>query len=302
MRKYLLTLSIVSILTFSISAQDLLSQLQSSEKPEKEFVYQTFKGTRVVNGHSVETKGKGELEFIIGHRFGRINSGAYNFFGWDDAYIRFGLEYGLTDRLGIGVGRSSYNKIYDSYLKYMLLRQSKGGGSPVTITAMGSMGIQSDPSSLYPGAVKHDTVPLIKKLYYTSQILIARKFSPKFSMQLSPTFIHANRVDQDVENNNQMAVGLSGRYKLNGSIAINGEYYYRISAPDADLYKNSLALGIDIETGGHVFQLIFSNTQGMVDRTFVGQTEGKFFDGDIHFGFNITRTFQLQKEKKSKGE
>lgn len=298
MRKYLLTLFILALFTTSSTSQDLLSQLQSSEKPDKEFVYQTFKGTRVVNGHSVETKGKGELEFIISHRFGRINSGAYNFFGWDEAFIRFGLEYGVTDKLGIGVGRSLYNKIYDSYLKYMLVRQSKGGGSPVTITAMGSIGIQSDPTSLYSVAVKYDTVPLQAKLYYSSQIHIARKFSPNFSMQLSPTFIHANRVDQDIENNNQMAVGLSGRYKLNGSIAINGEYYYRISAPDSDFYKNSIALGIDIETGGHVFQLIFSNTQGMIDRTFVSQTEGKFFEGDIHFGFNITRTFQLRNEKK----
>jgi Membrane bound beta barrel domain (DUF5777) len=291
MRRFLLIPFLFFVLLSSTVAQDLLSQLQASGEQEKEYIYQTFKGTRVVNGHSVETKGKGELEFIIGHRFGRINSGAFNFFGWDAAYIRFGLEYGLTDRLGVGVGRSSYNKIYDSYLKYMLIRQSKGGGSPVTITVMGSTGIQSIDQTL---AVK-------SQLYYSTQAHIARKFSPKFSLQLSPSFVHANRVDRRVENNNQMAVGLAGRYKLNGSIAINGEYYHRVSAPDSSYYKNSLAFGIDIETGGHVFQLIFSNTQGMVDRTYIGQTQGAFFKGDIHFGFNVTRTFQLRKEKKPNG-
>jgi opacity protein-like surface antigen len=287
-------LTVLFFLTgFTLLAQDLLTELQSSEKSEKEVVYQTFKGTRVVNGFSVETKGKGELEFIIGHRFGRINSGAYNFFGWDDAFIRFGLEYGLSDRLGIGIGRSSYNKVYDSYLKYKVIQQSKGG-SPITLTLTGSTGIQSDPTSLYPRQlVDRDTVSLTSKLYYSTQVLIARKFSPKFSMQISPSFLHANRVDQSTENNNQFAVGLGGRYKITKSVAINGEYYYRASAPDSDFYKDALAIGIDIETGGHVFQLIFSNTQGMVDRTYIGQTLGNFFDGDIHFGFNITRTFQL---------
>lgn len=290
MLKKLFAISIIWLTANGLSAQDLLSQLQASAGQEKEYIYQTFKGTRVANGHSVETKGKGELEFIIGHRFGRINSGAYNFFGWDQAYIRFGLEYGLTDRLGVGVGRSSYNKIYDSYLKYMLFRQSKGGGSPVTVTLLGSAGIQS----------VDQTLPVKSQMYYSTQALIARKFSPAFSLQLSPTFLHANRVDQNVENNNQVAMGFSGRYKLTGSIAINGEYYHRLAAPESTFYKNSLALGIDIETGGHVFQLIFSNTQGMIDRTFIGQTEGDFFAGDIHFGFNVTRTFQIKKERESK--
>jgi hypothetical protein len=287
MIRSLFTCLFICTILFTVSGQDLLSQLQSESKPEKEYTTQTFKGTRVVNGFSVETKAKRELEFIIGHRFGRINSGAYNFFGWDDAYIRFGLEYGITDRLGLGLGRSSYNKIYDGYLKYKLIRQQSGGGSPVTATLFGSIGIQSEDKTLTNQ----------QQMYYSAQALIARKFSPKFSMQLSPTFIHANQVDQVVENNNQFALGLGGRYKLNGSLSLNAEYYYRVDAPEADTYKDGIGLGLDIETGGHVFQLIFSNTQGMVDRTFVSQTEGDFFAGDIHFGFNITRTFQFRKKK-----
>jgi hypothetical protein len=281
MRNYLLTLFLFGLAP-SVFCQDLLTELQSNETDEKDFVLQTFKGTRVVNGFSVETKGKNELEFIIGHRFGRINSGAYNFFGWDEAFIRFGLEYGLTDRLGVGVGRSSYNKIYDGYLKYKAVQQSRGG-SPVTLTLVGTMGLQTT----------DQTLTTTQQLYYSGQALLARKFSPDFSLQLSPSFVHANRVDQNIENNNQFAVGLGGRYKITKSIAINGEYYHRASAPDSSYYKNSMAFAIDIDAGGHVFQLIFSNTQGMVDRTYIGQTVGDFFKGDIHFGFNITRTFQF---------
>ena len=281
-----------------VLGQDLLSQLQQSDSKEKEFVFQTFKGSRVVNGHSVETRAKGELEFIISHRFGRINSGAYNFFGWDAAYIRFGLEYGLTSKLGVGLGRSSFNKIYDGYLKYMALRQSSGGGSPVTITALGSMALQTDVSKLYPNQViDRKDVPLTNKLSYVTQLLIARKFSPIFSMQLTPSYMFANRIVPGQENNSQLAVGVSGRMKLNGSISLNGEYFYRANSPAASTYHDMVALALDIETGGHVFQLIFSNTQSMIDRTFAWQTKGNFFKGDIHFGFNITRSFQLKKTK-----
>jgi len=290
MRTRLPILFFAFFLFATASAQDLLSQLSESAEPEKEFVFQTFKGTRVVNGHSVEVKGKGELEFIIGHRFGTINSGAYNFFGWDAAYIRFGLEYGLTSKLGIGVGRSSFNKIYDTYLKYMVVRQSKGGGSPITITTFGSIGFQTVDQEL----------SLQSKMYYSAQVLMARKFSSNFSLQLSPTFIHANQVDQMKENNDQFALGFQGRYKITRSLAINAEYFYRANPVSGGPYYDPIGIGLDIETGGHVFQLIFSNTQGMVDRTYVGQTDGNFFEGDIHFGFNITRTFQLKKERPAK--
>ena len=269
--------------------QGLLDELEQSEPEQKTFTYASFKGTRAVNGHSVETKRKGELEFIISHRFGRLNSGSYNFWGLDDAFIRLGLEYGITDRLGVGIGRNSFNKIYDGYLKYKFLKQSSGPGSvPVTITGFTSLGIQSFP--------KKDDDPTIEfgdRINYTYQLLIARKFSPKFTFQVAPTLLHANLVNSDISQNDLIAVGLAGRYKLTQSLAINGEYYIRANAKSASPYHNSLGIGIDIETGGHVFQLIMSNTQGMVERTFIRETAGEFFEGDIHFGFNITRTFQL---------
>jgi hypothetical protein len=280
--------------TIDVIGQDLLSTLTESQPQEKELVFQTFKGTRVVNGHSVEVKGKGELEFIIGHRFGLINSGAINLFGLDQAYIRFGLEYGITPKLGFGIGRSSYTKIFDSYLKYQMISQSRGGGSPVTITALGSLGVQTYE---YTNPDAWRNMPFGDKLYYSGQLLIARKFSPNFSLQLSPIFVHANTVNPIVENKNQFAMGFSGRYKVTKSFAVNAEYFLRTDVVPNSPYSDCVSLGFDVETGGHVFQFVLSNTQGMIDRTFIGRTEGDFFGGDIHFGFNITRTFQLTKKK-----
>lgn len=290
-KQFLFSLLLITII-LPASAQDLLSQLQASEPKEKEYIIQTFKGTRVVNGMSVETKGKGELEFIISHRFGKLNSGAYEFFGLDNASIRLGLEYGLTDNLGIGLGRSKNNKIYDGYLKYKAIRQAKGG-SPVTVTLVGSAGLVTIDT-----AFSTPKLTFQQKIYYSSHALIARKFSPKFSMQVSQAILHANLVSTG-EVNTLAAVGVGARYKLNGSISLNSEYFHRFNAPD-ETYKNCIGFGLDIETGGHVFQLILSNTDGMVDRTYLGNTDGNFFNGDINFGFNITRTFQIKSEKKLK--
>jgi len=285
-------LIVFALLTYyyPLHAQDLLEELEKTDQDRKEFISATFKGTRIINGHSVEMKGEGELEFIISHRFGTLNSGGYNLFGLDQAYIRIGLEYGITNRWGVGVGRNSYNKIFDGYLKYKLLRQSKGG-SPITATAFVSTGIQGYPQTKYDS-----TLTFFKRATYTYQLLLARKISPKLSLQLSPAFIHSNRVDQTIMNNDQVALGIGGRYKLTRSLAINAEYYYRLDPHPNTRYYNSLGIGLDIETGGHVFQLIFSNTQGMVERTFINETEGDFFNGDIHFGFNITRVFQVKKK------
>ncbi|NOS94501.1 MAG: hypothetical protein HOP30_21525 [Cyclobacteriaceae bacterium] len=286
-------LFLLSICAMQSYGQDLLAELQQEEKKQKEYTIATFKSTRIINGHSVEMKGAGELEFIISHRFGTISSGSYNLFGLDQSYIRIGLEYGITDRLGVGLGRSSFNKIYDAYVKYKLLRQSTGpGSSPFTVTAFGSINIQDFEQT--PGTYS----TYMDRASYIGQLLIARKFSPKFSAQITPTIIHTNVVDQSRLTNDQAAMGIGARYKLTRSLAINAEYFYRINPIANTPYYNSLGIGLDIETGGHVFQLVLSNTQGMIERTFVTETADDFFDGGIHFGFNITRAFQLKKKTK----
>lgn len=279
----------------NLFAQDDLLQMLEKELDDKPLpVTNTFKGSRIVNGHSVETRSKGELEFLIMHRFGRINSGAHNFFGLDQAFIRLGLEYGISDRLGIGFGRSSFDKSFDAYIKDKILQQT-AGGSPVTMTLLTGMAIKTTPK-------KEDLpeITFVDRLAYVNQLLIARKLNNNLSLQLMPTLVHRNSVDQDIEKNTLFATGIGGRYKVSKSVAITTEYYYRVNPHQNSEAKNPLAIGVDIETGGHVFQLHFTNAWGMIERAVIAETIGDYFSGDINFGFNISRTFQPGKKHRNK--
>jgi hypothetical protein len=272
----------------AVSQDDLLNELQQQTPQEKPVALSTFKGTRVLNGHSIETKPGGALEFIISHRFGTLNSGSYELWGLDNSVVRIGLEYGITDRLGVGIGRSSDTKVFDGYVKYKAVRQQEGG-SPVTVTALGNLAYMT-----------LRTTPELtgnEKTSYAAQVMIARKFSSLFSLQVAPVWLHRNSVDQAIEVNDLLALGLGGRVKITRSVALTAEYYARMNEKSGNPYEDAIGFGIDIETGGHVFQLIFTNTAGMTERTFLPENTGNFFDGDIHFGFNITRTFQLAGKK-----
>jgi len=283
-------LSLTSLTAFS--QDDLLKELSEKEKPEVNYTFQTFKGTRIVNGQSVETKGKHELEFIFSHRFGTLNSGSYNLWGLDNAFVRLGLEYGITDRLGVAIGRTSTDKSFDSYIRYKLFRQSSGAKNfPVTVTTIATTNFKSSPP-----ANENPLITTKDRLSYVAEVLIARKFSSSFSFQLSGIYVHRNMVYQSYENNDDYAVGFSGRYKITRSVALTGEYFYRLNPKNNTPYYNSLGFGIDIETGGHVFQLVFTNSVGMITRSVVAETDGNFGAGDIHFGFNISRVFQLSKK------
>jgi hypothetical protein len=288
--KILYTILALAVGSLAVAQDDLLNELDKEDSGTR-YTFATFKGTRIINGQSVETKRKGELEFIFSHRFGLINGGAYTLWGMDESVTRLGLEYGITDRLGVGIGRTSVDKTFDGYLRYKVLRQSTT--FPVTVTALGSMYYKTYPRS------SDSPIPISAedRLAYGVQLLIARKFSSNFSFQLNPIFIHRNTVDQDVENNDDLALGLAGRYKLTKSVALSGEYILRLNAkenqPPDYIRFDAVGIGIDIETGGHVFQLVFTNTLGMFERYTVTETYEDFWAGDIHFGFNITRTFQL---------
>jgi hypothetical protein len=283
----------LALMAFSLplfSQDDLLKELEQSEKPKVEYTSSTFKGSRLVNGQTTETRGKGELEFIFSHRFGAVNSGSYYLYGLDQAAVRLGLEYGITDRLGIGFGRSSSDKIMDFYARYKILRQQSGSTNiPVTVTGFGYTSFKL--------AAPGDDLSLSDRTAYIAQLLIARKVSPSLSLQLMPTFVHKNAVDKAIESNDQIAVGIGGRYKISRSIAITSEYYHRLDVKTDNPYKNSLGFGVDIETGGHVFQLLLSSSQRITERTFITESNGDFFNGDIHLGFNVTRAFQLKKKK-----
>lgn len=278
-----------------VSAQeDLLNELEDSTRAG-DYTFATFKGQRLVNGQTIETIPAGDLQFIFSHRFGRLNSGIYEFFGLDDAYVRIGLEYGITDRLGVGIGRNSVDKTLDAYLRYKVLRQRSGDAAvPVTITAFGGAAAKLAPrNSDLP-----DAMPLNERLAYTAQLLVARKFSPAVSLQLMPTFVHKNTVDQSFEVNSNALLGIGGRVKITKSMAITAEYYHHLNEHNNSPFYNPLGFGIDIETGGHVFQLVFTNSRGLTERAFLTETLGDFFDGDIHFGFNVTRMFSFRRNGK----
>ena len=296
MTKPCLLLLVLILHSTHIVAQenDLLSELQESQSQEVDYTILTFKGTRLVNGHSIETKSKGELEFIFAHRFGPVSGGIYDLFGLDDAYVRLGLDYGVSDNFSVSIGRNSVDKSLDGYIKYKIARQRTGDRAfPVSITGLAGLAYKASP--------RKDEVPEgfsgIDRLAYIAQVLIARKMSTNFSLQLMPAFIHKNAVDQMLEDNDQVALGFGGRYRITKSVSLSGEFYHRFAVPDANPYFDTIGLGVDIETGGHVFQLVFTNTRGLTERAFISETEGDFGNGDIHFGFNVTRTFQLRRKK-----
>lgn len=287
----LLSISLLFISMVGYGQDDLLDMLEEESKEESFLVEATFKGTRLINGHSVETRKKNNLDFLISHRFGEISGGAYQFFGFDQSNVRFGFDYGASDRFNIGIGRNSFEKTYDGYLKYRLLRQTTGKGSPISMTLFASAAAKTlkDP-------VNNDIITFNDRLAYSSQLLIARKMSSSVSLQLMPTFLHFNAILPEHDEHDVYAMGVGGRIKLSQRLALNFEYYYRFQEHKAETY-NTVSIGFDIETGGHVFQLHFTNSQSMIEKGFIGETSNNFFEGDIHFGFNISRTFQLGNKK-----
>lgn len=270
----------------------LVSFTKVIAQEDKEYVAETFKETRIVNGHSVETTGEGDLNMIISHRFGTIDGGAYEWFGLDQATMRIGLDYGLTPNFTIGWGRSTFQKTYDGYAKLKILHQNNT--NPISMVAFTSSTINTvrynEDEKLYK-TFKH-------RLAHTAQLMVARKFSDRFSLQLMPTFVHRNLVQTTIEKNNVFALGGATRIQLSKTIGLNLEYYY---VPDDQLLAeatNSFSVGFDIETNGHTFQLHFTNSQGMNAKSFITETTGDWLDKGVHFGFNISRVFRVKGKKR----
>ena len=257
------------------------------------FAHKTFRDTRVVNGHSVETNNEGVAKFIISHRFGVINSGLSELFGLDQATIRIGMDYGIKDWATIGLGRSSFEKTLDGYAKVRFKRQSSGEMNfPLTLTGLGSIALNTLPFQ-NPSRENYFT----SRLTFTSQFLIARKFSDDLSIQIMPTLVHRNLVSTLKESNDVFSCGAAFRYQLNRSWALSGEYYYVLPDQLAEGRYNAAALGFEVETRGHVFQFQLGNSLGMIEKFFVTETLADISKGDIHFGFNITRDFKLKGRK-----
>lgn len=287
-----------------LSAQDDLLSLLGEDSMEVEYTNASFKTTRVINSHSLENVAYGVLDFKINHRFGMLSTGAGELFGLDDAQIRLGLDYGITDRLMVGVGRSGYLKTIDGFAKYKVLRQcDQGCSAPITLALVAGMSMTTVPDDVAPGYVDGAEYYFSHRLAYNIQMIVGRKFSETLSLQLMPGVVHRNLVDTKNDRNDILNIGAAGRYKLTRRLAFNAEYFYVL--PDQgprEGFKNSLSMGFDIETGGHVFQLHFTNSTGMFERAVITETSGDFFKGDIHYGFNISRVFTIHDPKKKARE
>jgi opacity protein-like surface antigen len=271
--------------------EDMLSLLGADKSTD--YANASFKTNRVINLHSLENTAGGVLDFKISHRFGTLNGGFYELFGLDNSTIRLGLEYGLSDLITIGVGRSSFEKVYDGFIKYKFLRQSTGERNmPITAALLLTSSIQT----LKWTEPDRDNF-FSSRLYYTTQLILGRKFSESFTFQLSPTMVHRNLVKTNAEKNDVYALGGGGRIKLSKRVALNAEYIYILPDQVASDIKNSLSIGFDIETGGHVFQLHCSNSTSMIEKGFITETTNSWSDGGIHFGFNISRVFTLKRKK-----
>ena len=271
--------------SFSSNAQDNLLNLLD-DNDEVTYVTYLFKGTKIVNAQSVELPGEGVLQFNIQHRFGTLNSGLYNLYGLDFSQVRLSFDYGVKDWFLVGIGRSSSLKIIDANSKIRLRRQVKNG-FPVTLVINSVVYLNQ---WVYSQLQKDDFI-FTNQLSYTNQILFARKINRNLTLQLSPTIVHYNLVENLYESNDKYSLGIGGRHKLTSRVSLNTEYFYQLN----DKRNNNVfSLGFDIETGGHVFQLHLSNSPAMIDSKFITQTTGKWLKGDVYFGFNISRVFTLR--------
>lgn len=301
MNRSFIVLIILTLYIPAMAQDDEIEQLLNlSDSTKTEFVTATFKATRILNSHSIERMPQGQLDFRIHHRFNTINSGIYNFWGLDGATTHFSLEYGITDWLMIGLGRGTEEKTYDGFAKFSIKRQTTGSKPfPVSISYFTSIAVRTLDFPYVNNIQNNSTYPFSSRLSYVNQLLLARKLNAGLSLQVMPVWIHYNLVTKKTDKNNIYAFGFGGRYKLTKRTSFNIEYFYIFNAPNnytTTKYYNSLSMGFDIETGGHVFQLIFTNSQGMTEKDFIGRNTGSWHKGDIHFGFNISRVFNINRK------
>ncbi len=267
----------------AFSQDDLLDEIDTNETDN--YATSAFKGLKIVNFESTKLVAENDFTLIVSHRFGSVKDGIDNFFGLDNAVTRLNFVYGINDGFNIGVSRSSFLKIYETSLKYRLFRQEKEG-FPFTIVGFNALLINT--------GLDENSIPNLEfkdRLGYTAQVLISRKVNTNLSVEIAPTFFYDGYVSLSNQDNAQFAVGLGGRYKLNKRWSLNADYGLHLNRADNSPFKNPLSIGIDLETGGHVFQMHFTNAQAMNTNGFLGQATGDWGDGDFHFGFNLSRTF-----------
>jgi hypothetical protein len=291
---FLLALTGTMFVSSAKGQDDLMSMIDKNETPTIDYTSATFKTTRVVIGQSIELPPTGNLLFLISHHFGAINTGYENLFGLKKASIRLGLEYGLTSWLGVGAGLNTDYNTWDGFVKFKVLRQSKGARKmPVTVDLFANTAIYTT-----AWAEPERTNYFSSRMSYAFQLMIARKFGNSLSLQVTSSMVHKNMVPTSADKNDIFTVGAGGRMKISQRVSINAEYHYLFNGQvvSTTVY-NSLSFGVDIETGGHVFQIFLTNSYGEFEEPILTDTRGKWSNGDIFLGFNISRMFTIVKPK-----
>lgn len=289
----------ILILFFCINATNAKGQDETlqdivNESVKKDFINATFKSTHLINFQTIEVPGKRTLDFRISHRFGDVESGVYNFYGLDgSASIRIGFDYSYDGRLAIGIGRSNVDKMFDGSLKFKWLRQTTNNKMPISLTLFSGMYCTTinDMQKNTNGFDKYQFAT--SRLSYAHQIIVGRKFNKKLSLQLAPTVVHFNQVDKISDKNDSYSMAFAGRYKLSKRIAFTTEYNLNIYKYSNTKYYNSLGFGLDIETGGHVFQVHFTNSIGLAEPHFLSRTTQSWTQNQFRLGFNISRVFTI---------
>lgn len=263
------------------SQDDLLKEIDTTKTTD---LYQpSFKALQIVTSQSTKLPAKKEFYLIISHRFGNIGDGFKNFFGLDNATTKIGGIYGITDAIGISISRHTYQKTFEFGAKYRLLKQTDDK-NPFEIVGYNVLSINTELSK--------DVYPKIKfedRLSYVSEVLISRRFTENLSLQITPSFVNKNLVDTNIESHSQFLTGIGGRYKISKRVSLNAEYFYNFNHNST--YRNPLSAGVDIDTGGHIFQLLFTNSQPITEAGYLTNATGNWTKGKIFFGFNLYRVF-----------
>lgn len=295
MIRKILVFGSIMMLGINVIAQDDLDLLDDLGDDPNEVIYATasYKASRIINSISLENAAEGVLDLRISHRFGTMNSGVDEFFGLDNAVTRIGFDYGIKPWLMVGIGRSTYQKAYDGFFKAKILKQSTGAKKmPISLQFFSSVMI----NSLKASNPAEDLFS--SRMGYSFQVLLGRKINKGTTVQLMPTLIHRNFVKTKAESNDVFAIGIGGRQKFSRRSALTYEFYYVLPNQLASEYVNySFSVGIDIETGGHVFQLFLTNSAGMNEQQFITENTGDWANGDVRIGFNISRVFTVKKPK-----
>jgi hypothetical protein len=283
MKSYISIIALLFISVYASAQDDLLNELEQDSKTQK-FEQPAFKAMKIGNLQSTKIAAKGDLYLYVSHRFGSLEDGLSTFFGFDNANTKIQLVYGLFDGVQVGVSRESVRKTYAMSAKAKIKSQSDD--FPVNLAVYGTANINSE--------LRKERFPFLKfgdRLSYASQLLISRRITNSLSLELAPTFVRQNLVLEPFQDHNQIALGAGGRLKLSKRMSLNLDYVYNFNRHEDSIYKNPITVGVDIETGGHIFQLLFSNAQSTNEPGFISNAEGDWTKGDVFFGFNIVRVF-----------